>query len=748
MLSCQFNNCYGIRALEIKEDLLNESNQAIIYAPNGVMKTSFAKVFEDISKGLPSTDRMYDCITSYNIRHREKDFIFNSETPSLSLSKNEFFYVINSFEDSFEFTESSLGFLLADKDTRKEYDQITEEISNHIKEVKQNLNKQSKVSTNKLEDTLRESLQLDDSADWVAIFEHISKLATTIEPFDFWEDTPYAELFDEKALSVFEIPEFKSAIDNYLESLNTLFKSSTVLNSDFTDRSAQTLTTSMKTNNLFRAQHTIHLRDGQTIISSLEEWDTTIQGEINKIYSEPSLKNEFEKLNKHLTKNADLNRVREILLQHKEIVPLLQDIPTLKINAWLYYFNHLDRPLSDYVKIVLQYSDQVKYLYDKASSQSERWAKVVEEFNRRFRVPFEIQIENKANFLLRDEAPHITFKYSPGEEVLPSVTKDELIKTLSVGEKRALYLLYILFDIKKICSESQNGNGRFLIVADDIADSFDYKNKYAIVEYLKNIGSTENIDLLILTHNFDFFRTVSSRLGINRENQLIAQREENGKINVSQFKYQNSFFKKSVVEKLKSTKNSDDQKKKLIIASITFYRNICEYLNKESLMNELTSFLHIKTSPISTESATFGDLASILNPLLDSSILENDNEEYLIGLHRIASQICSETTEEVCLENKIVMSIAIRLAAESFLKRLCFLKESKYPAEKSNQTWSWFNESKEFLTYEQEKVLDDVILITPDFIHVNSFMFEPLIDISDWVLKNLYKSLMELNPCN
>ena len=47
--------------------------------------------------------------------------------------------------------------------------------------------------------------------------------------------------------------------------------------------------------------------------------------------------------------------------------------------------------------------------------------------------------------------------------------------------------------------------------ADDIADSFDYKNKYAIIEYLNGLAQRPGIDLLVLTHNFDFYRTVANR---------------------------------------------------------------------------------------------------------------------------------------------------------------------------------------------------------------------------------------------
>ena len=60
---------------------------------------------------------------------------------------------------------------------------------------------------------------------------------------------------------------------------------------------------------------------------------------------------------------------------------------------------------------------------------------------------------------------------------------------------------------------------------DDIADSFDYKNKYAIVEYLKEISEHPYIDVLILTHNFDFYRTVVHRLEFGETGALWSKRQ-------------------------------------------------------------------------------------------------------------------------------------------------------------------------------------------------------------------------------
>jgi len=64
----------------------------------------------------------------------------------------------------------------------------------------------------------------------------------------------------------------------------------------------------------------------------------------------------------------------------------------------------------------------------------------------------------------------------------------------------------VLFEV-----EARKAAGRAtLFVIDDLADSFDYKNKYAIIQYLKEIVNYSDFKIILLTHNFDFFRTVKS----------------------------------------------------------------------------------------------------------------------------------------------------------------------------------------------------------------------------------------------
>lgn len=234
------------------------------------------------------------------------------------------------------------------------------------------------------------------------------------------------------------------------------------------------------------------------------------------------------------------------------------------------------------------------------------------------------------------------------------------------------------------------------------------------------------------------------RLGVSRPNCYIAQRDEEGVVYITQFKYQRDFFKNVVIEGIKDGNISDDNKKKLLFSSIPFYRNLCEYSGKESEYLQLTCFLHLKTNPLDTLSVKLSDLWNIINSFLNNAPFIGIDEDYYSAIIRIANICANDTTNEVLLDNKLVIAIAIRLCSEKFLQRTINANGQTYIDASSNQTREWFIPAVPFLTPAQKAIIEEVNLITPESIHLNSFMFEPLIDISDWALKDLYNKVSHL----
>lgn len=747
MLNGYFENCYGLKQFNLPNISFARCNKAIIYAPNGVMKSSLSKVFDDISKGTPTTDRIFqNVISSYSITHYTSQYIFSSANVGSNITPTNRVYVVNTFTNSFEFTKETVSTLLADETTRNAYNVLMEQVSGEIKQVEEKLRILTGLAKTQIKSKLIDDFCLEATADWPDIFEKINETLSNRELLGFLNDCKYVELFNEKTMVVYRNREFTDSIETYISNLNSLLRNNPILNKRFTDRNAETLSKEFAKHNLFDANHTIRLKDGVTEIHSLAEWNAIVNAQLERLYSSPELSTIFQQLKKLLTSNAEVSRLRDIIIAHREIILALRNVNNLKVQTWLDCFSKLDIPFADYYRRISQITTRIRDLYEQAAAQSQRWQAVVDEFNRRFRVPFKVQIENKANFLLKDEAPNLSFVYTRGVLTQQTATlkKDELMVSLSTGEKRALYLLYVLFDLERIRQQASAGGGQFLIIADDLADSFDYKNKYAIIEYLNDLGNTPGIDLLILTHNFDFYRTIKLRLGISRQNCLIAQRDEEGGVFITPFKYQKDFFKNVVIDGIKNGNISDDGKKKLLFSSIPFYRNLCEYSGKETEYLQLTSFLHLKTNPLNTLTVKLSDLWNIINPFLNCTPFAGTDEDYYSALIRIANSCVNDTTNEVLLENKLVIAIAIRLRAEKFLQRVILSNGQTCMDASSNQTREWFAQAAPFLTLDQKIIIEEVNLITPESIHLNSFMFEPLIDISDWALKDLYNRVTRL----
>ena len=101
--------------------------------------------------------------------------------------------------------------------------------------------------------------------------------------------------------------------------------------------------------------------------------------------------------------------------------------------------------------------------------------------------------------------------------------------------------------------------------------------------------------------------------------------------------------------------------------------------------------------------------------------------------------------EAINFENKIVLSIATRIVAEQHM--VAVLDDPTFTdGITGNQTQALFQayKGRGHGTDESRRILDDVVLMTPENIHVNSFMYEPIIDLSDAALRELFTRVKSL----
>lgn len=118
-INIKLENCYGITKLNHTIEFNNKKGY-LIYAPNGTMKSSFAKTFEDISKGKDSQELVFNHETIREVTKEDDEELKKSEV-----------FVINTFNDSIKFNKISK--LLINQDLKKEYNDILKVINDKKK---------------------------------------------------------------------------------------------------------------------------------------------------------------------------------------------------------------------------------------------------------------------------------------------------------------------------------------------------------------------------------------------------------------------------------------------------------------------------------------------------------------------------------------------------------------------------------------------------------------------------------------
>ncbi|MUU18514.1 hypothetical protein E5L40_07450 [Helicobacter pylori] len=280
-----------------------------------------------------------------------------------------------------------------------------------------------------------------------------------------------------------------------------------------------------------------------------------------------------------------------------------------------------------------------------------------------------------------------------------------------------------------------------LLVFDDISDSFDYRNKYAIIEYLKDLQECRQFKLLVMTHNFDFYRTLASRLDIPREQIKMIRKND-----AREIIFENGGYLKSFIKWIR-----DSEKDKDFFTLIPFVRNLIEYTSsqadKDSNYIILTNCLHMKkdtkTIPIQDVSKIFD---SVFGKERKKKKIEEDNSKlYFQAIYDIAEEIYNDKDcNHIELQNKIILSMAIRLKAKEWILNKLNKLNQEFKSER-NQTRELYDATKKELSDDEKRVIQKVLMITPENIHINSFMFEPILDTP---LDHLYACLEEVKNLN
>lgn len=717
-VSIDLENCYGIKRLRTQFDFSQERVFAI-YAPNGVMKSSLAQTFQDIADSTLSTDRIFPTRASRRIIADEHGVDLNKES----------ILVVRPYDEEFAHTEKT-STLLVDPKLRKEYEQLNVEIEKSKELLLKALKLQSN-SKKSLEQEISSTFTSSDNEFYVALTRIKKELKEQKDaPF---ADVHYDKIFDERVLSALETKDVKTAIEAYVQRYNELLAASTYfIKGTFDYYNAGQIAKSLADNGFFAAKHSVNLNAAERLeINTQKELEDVIAREKDAIIKDKGLRKKFDEIATLLQKNATLRDFQNYMLEHEAFLSQLTNIKKFKEDIWKSYLKAQFSLYSDLMDKYEAAATRKKEIEEEAAKQRTQWEEVIQIFNDRFFVPFKLNAKNRIAVML-GYAPIIDlgFTYYDGADNV-QIDKTSLLKALSTGEKRAFYILNVIFEIEA----RKKANQETLMVIDDIADSFDYQNKYAIIQYLKDISEDRLFKQIIMTHNFDFFRTINSRF-VNYQNCLMASRHSDG-IVIGQA----SAIKNVFVNDWKVNFFNNPRKR---IASIPFLRNLVEFTKGDDDPNfkKLTSLLHWKAD---SAAITEDQLNVIYNELCSTTGTSANGARPVVDIIRDEAQSCLTASCGINFENKIVLAIAIRIDAERFM--VSKINDPAFVASISaHQTQSLLKKFRELHGGDTEAlgVLERVILMTPEDIHLNSFMYEPIVDMSDEHLRKLYADVLAL----
>lgn len=719
-LKINLKNCYGIG--ELNETIsFSNSDAVVIYAPNGSMKTSLTKTIKALIDGMPPKDEFYSArVSTADVKIDGNDICSDN------------LYVFSNKDAD---TSKRVSAFLADNALKAQYDAIVTELDDFKKELNKDIKAVSHSSDCEKEIVLAFKSTLEDT-----IFDSYLRIADILEQ----EKKDYP-VYDFKFNDVFDTGEKvkaflaanKEDIVDYFKCYESLLVDSGLFSSgeeSFGTYHVDSLIKAVSDDRFFKAEHKMVLKGGHELSTSQDLKDIVAQ-EKEKLFNDEKLKKIFDKIDGKLQGNDSLRKFKEVIHQFPELIPQLVNYDSCMRNILLGYIQKSSGSFNAFVGKYRERKDELKQIIEKASLQQQKWQEIIDLFNSRFCVPFQVEIKNVSEVLLHQDTAQLKFTYKDGGDAPVQQEKNSLMQNLSLGEQHALNILQNLFEIEARKTEGKET----LLVFDDVADSFDYKNKYAIVEYLNDIKGYGIFKLLILTHNFDFYRTIVSRLDVKKH--YFVSRDEKRCISFHEGTHKSDILKNRFIGKINEAKS--------FIGLIPFARNIIEYTDGSDGPDYalLTSCLHYKNNTDDIKCRQLYDMFKNRIKSIGDKAIDFGEKKYYELLIYTADDLANDNYKDVDLPSKLVMSIAIRLLADKYMKFILTNKQLVGANLSKNQTGVLFERVKQYYSDthpENVRLLNKAFMYTSETIHLNNFMFEPLVDVSMIQLIDIYKQVKGL----
>ena len=350
ILKLELENCYGIQKMQQDIDF-SRNNVAVIYAPNGTMKSSFAKTFEAIRDGKTVEEKVYGCKSKYTITDE-----------NVAEISPESIMVINPFDEN---AYENQGTLMANEILRRQYIQIYKNIDQSKEVLFGKMKILLKYSNRSSFDT--ESNMLHD---WgytkKDLFLCLKDIESKLNDSEFQcalreDELNYNTLFNAKVYSMVTSGKTSELIEEYEKKYSELLEKSLYMQKGIIDHNNYAnISDSLSNNGFFGAKNEIRLvaKDGSTSVTlkTQEELNELIKKETEQVLNTKELKDLFEKINKVISKNKDTQAFNAYLQQHPDIVTEYRNIDKFKKKVWIKAFGVYQTELHD----LLEYYDKAQ----------------------------------------------------------------------------------------------------------------------------------------------------------------------------------------------------------------------------------------------------------------------------------------------------------------------------------------------------------------------------------------------------
>jgi hypothetical protein len=720
----KLKNSFGIK--KINFNIGNDTdNNLLIYSPNGTFKTSFAKSLKRISDGEKPEDLIFNDNTEYEIHLESKVFKHNNLEPF-----EEIVFFSEDFNKGKQIGDSDFSSLVANDEAKQKYLKKVNEYKDNLRDLVEDIS--LKFFTKSKKDKENATLKLMSEAfnshsSWEQLISKIS--LEKFEKFDF--PYKYKDIFDDSVFSVVTDDKFTSDIGVYLDTIASKVKSS-LFKGQFGPQEAQNVAKTLKENHFFNEGLSINLRD-ETKVSTLEEFERLISREMDKLFKDPEVKEAYEKINDKLKKNASTRKFSQIIKKDFNIIREMRYPKNFKKRVILSLLSDLSDNITDVYNEIEEINRDLQSIVNQYKHDRLIWDEIIEEFNQRFEFPLEVEIINRENAIIGIEVPEFKFTYvEPNRKV--EVQENRLTEFLSTGEKNVFSILNFLLELRV----KTNNFTKTIIIVDDIVDSFDYKNKYATVSYLDELSKNESVQVLIMTHNFDFYRTMAH----SNYKKYIAYSVA-GKITIEAFV---DFCGFKILNSWRKSYKDDKSKVLNYYSMVPFARSIEELKNGNSkTFMRLTQALHYKSD---FAEGKFRQLFKAMNKSVGFRAWKLWNKPVYSSLFNICDTICANSrgrkAEKKLLQDKLILSIGIRVLFEKKVIEKFSIDKTFLDSIKINQTRVLVDHINSSLSFDELKIANKVLVYTPEFIHINTFMVEPIIDLSIVNLVALYNEVKEI----